>query len=101
MQDNFKGITMEPTIQKPKAAKKPTPLALMRSENVRLGTEVEAADIRYLRPSSDLHTNVWGWACGCCGSTSNPPIDTMFRTYSSQCNNCFASNMFDFRKHGA
>lgn len=92
---------MAATILKVTVEKKLSPLAKLRADNVRLSTEVDAADIRYLRPSSDLHTNVWAWTCGCCGNTKTPDIDTMFRAYSRQCDNCFATNFFDFRKHGA
>ena len=81
--------------------KKLTPLGKLIHENTTMMREVEAVDIRYLRPSSDLHTNVWGWTCGCCGHKGNPDIDTMYRTYSTSCNKCLATNTFDFRKHGA
>lgn len=87
----------KPATKKEKLSK----LAKLRDENFRNGTMVEAVGVRYLRPSADGHTNVWAWSCGCCGSTKNPEINTMFRDYTHPCDNCLADNSFDFRKYGA
>jgi hypothetical protein len=73
----------------------------LRAENCSNNVVFGAAKIRFVGMTRNGLANVWSWECGCCGSSRNHNIDTLFVKYSTACTNCYATNTFDFAEHGA